>query len=64
MKDGLSQIFPGGFDRSIETEMQRLYKVDKGMELDIAEMSAIDMFITAANEGSYTWDESMLIREV
>lgn len=64
MKDGLSQIFPGGLDRSIETEMQRLYKVDKGVELDMAEMSATDSFITAANEGSYTWDESMLIREV
>ena len=68
MSDGLSQIFPGGFDSSIETELQRIFLDDEQKyefeQLDNYVVSAINSFITASEDGSYTFDESMLIPSV
>lgn len=44
MQDGLSQIFPGGFDLAIEEELQRAYGPFEIEELDAIEISAMTAY--------------------
>ena len=64
MKDGLSQIFPGGLDVLIELELQRVYGPFEADQLDMIEISAIEAYMAAVTDGSYVMDESSLIPAV
>lgn len=64
MKDGLQQIFPGGLDKSISDEVQRLYgPLDEGSaELDAIEIASVEAYFDALQTGLWTTDESSLIQ--
>ena len=64
MEDGLSQIFPGGFDLAIEEELQRAYGPFEIEQLDSIEISAMTAYYTALDDGSFKTDESSLLPEV
>ena len=64
MKDGLYQIFPGGLDMKIETELQRAYGPFDQTQLDDKEMTAITAYMDAIADGSYVSDDSVLIDNV
>ena len=61
MTDGISQVFPGGLDGPIEDEIHRIYGHKEGKEMDAAEVTAIEAFINAVENGSYEMDFSTLI---
>ena len=64
MKDGLYQIFPGGLDQSIASELQRVYgPLDEGSaELDAIEIASVEAYFDAITTGLWTTDESSLIK--
>jgi len=64
MQDGLSQIFPGGFDLAIEQELQRAYGPFEIEQLDAFEISAMTQYYTAIDDGSFEFDESNVLPEV
>lgn len=64
MKDGLSQIFPGGLDGSIESELDRLYGPLDDANIDLIEIAAIEAYLDAIETGVYVRDESTLIAAV
>ena len=61
LRDGLSQIFPGGLDLPIEESVKSIYGVDEGEDLDRAEIAAIESFIDAVEIGDYDMDYTTLI---
>lgn len=62
MRDGLSQIFPGGLDMSIEQAIGTIYGVEQGTDdMYKAEIAAIESFIDAVGEGDYDMDYTKLI---
>lgn len=64
MKDGLSQIFPGGLDFLIEEELQRVYGPFEAESLDMIEIAAIEAYFGSVMEGTFIVDESTLIPAV
>ena len=64
MRDGLSQIFPGGLDMSIESELQRVYGPFEADELDLIEIAAIEAYLDAIMDESFVPDDSTLIPAV
>ena len=67
MKDGLSQIFPGGLDFAVEDELQRIYgpyDADNVELVDEVEIEALVSYIQAMEGGLYERDESILIDRV
>lgn len=62
MKDGLSQIFPGGLDKDIEDELSRVYgPFDSTAELNEAELTAVISYMDAIEANLYKEDDSILI---
>ena len=55
MKDGLYQIFPGGLDSSIASELQRLYgPLEEGSaELDKIEIASVEAYFDALSNGTF-----------
>ena len=64
LKDGLSQIFPGGLDGPIEDELQRVYGPFDLEELFPYELAAIEDYMGALRSGEIVRDESLLISQV
>lgn len=64
MKDGLSQIFPGGMDFLIEDELQRVYGPFELDELTTIEIGAIGAYFEAVSNGDFANDDSSLIPAV
>ena len=55
MKDGLYQIFPGGLDSDIASELQRLYgPLEEGSaELDKIEIASVEAYFDALSNGTF-----------
>jgi len=64
LKDGLSQIFPGGLDRAIEKELMRLYGPFTDDKLDVIEVAAVEDFMAALESGDFVASDDILLREV
>ena len=62
MKDGLSQIFPGGLDEAIEDELQRAYGPYRYEQMNTVEIGAITEYFEALEAGSFSNDDSVLIK--
>ena len=58
LKDGLSQIFPGGLDYPIESELRRIGGSDK---IDIIEVNLTMLYLDEVQRGKFARDDSMLI---
>ena len=61
LKDGLSQIFPGGLDYPIESELRRIGGSDK---IDIIEVNLTMLYLYEVQRGKFARDDSMLIEQV
>ena len=64
MRDGLSQIFPGGLDISIESELQRVYGPFEADQLDMIEIAAIEAYLDAIQNALFVPSDSTLIPAV
>jgi len=64
MKDGLSQIFPGGLDWQIEEELQRVYGPFEEDQMDMIEIAAVEAYMGALESGDFANDDSSLIAAV
>ena len=66
MRDGLSQIFPGGLDASIEDELNRIASSSTDQSVDVIEleMSAVSFFIQSVDAGSFVLDDTTLLDAV
>ena len=64
MRDGLSQIFPGGLDWQIEEELQRVYGPFEADQMDMIEIAAVSAYMDAIESGDYANDDSSLIAAV
>lgn len=67
MKDGLSQIFPGGLDFAVEDELMRVYgpfDIDNVEIMDQVEIEAVMSYMAAIEGGEFERDESILINRV
>lgn len=67
MKDGLSQIFPGGLDFAVEAELIRAYgpfDLDNIMVVNDIEMGAVMSYMAAIESGDFERDETILIDRV
>jgi len=64
MKDGLSQLMPGGLDWKIEEELQRVYGPFEIDQLNVVEIAAIEGYLAAIESGNFTKDEGLLIPSV
>ena len=62
LRDGLSQIFPGGLDGPIEDELTRLGATDETM--DKMEIEEAGKYIDQVKGGTFQRDDSPLIKEV
>ena len=64
MKDGLSQIFPGGLDFAVEDELQRIYGPYDPLDIeavDGVEVEALISYMQAIEGGEFERDESILL---
>jgi len=64
MDDGMTQIFPGGLDWTIEEELQRAYGPFEQDQLDVVEIAAIEAYMVAVEAGDFSDDSSVLIAAV
>lgn len=64
MADGMTQIFPGGLDWTIEEELQRAYGPFEADQIDMIEIAAIEAYEAAMADGSFSNEDSILIAAV
>lgn len=64
MEDGMNQIFPGGLDWNIEEELQRAFGPFEDDQIDLVEIAAMESYMAAMADGSFTEEDSILIPAV